>query len=225
VAAVESHGSVRVKKFQFNHKTIGRGNTPHRLQQAGLAAIDRRLRRFFVTGLIAQRHRPDRHAAHDRSLQQCAMERQHLAAITRRTFGKSHHTEAHGQTLRHLASGIVGGAARTATNIDGVGSGTHPADQGPLAHIVFGDEGCRRYRIEGENVQPRDVIHHAHSRGVVAPDFQFDPEHFQQLPRPALLDREAPTPRQQRIGTQDSRRARRKMQRNPRQAPDRTQVR
>ncbi|MDO8787750.1 MAG: hypothetical protein Q7J42_06735 [Sulfuritalea sp.] len=145
---------MRVKKFQFNHKTIGRGNTPHRLQQAGLAAIDRRLRRFFVTGLITQRHRLDRHAARDGSLQQRAMERQDMATIARRAFGKSHHTEAPGQTLRHLASGFVGGAARTATNINGVGSRTHPADQGPLAHIVFGDECCRRNRIYGEDVKP-----------------------------------------------------------------------
>lgn len=216
---------MRGKKVQLNHKAIGGGNTPHRLQQAGLAAIDRRLRRPFVTGLIAQRHRLDRHAAHDRSLQQRAMERQYLAAIARRAFGKGHHTHAFGQTCRQLSSGLVGGARRTAANIDRVGSRAHPAYQRPFAQIGFRDEGCRRYCVDGEHVQPRDVIRHVHQRGVGTANPQLHPEHFEQLPRPALLDRMAPALRKPRIGAEDSHRTRGKMQRNPQQPPDCTQIR
>ena len=142
------------EKFQTYRKSTCRGNTPHRLQQAGLTAIDRRLRQPFVTGLITQSHRLDRHAAHDGPLQQRAMERQHLETIARCAFGKYHHTEALGQTRSQLASGLVGRSPRAATNINGVGSRTHPADQGPVAHIGFGDEGCRRYCVDGKNVQP-----------------------------------------------------------------------
>jgi len=149
---------------QFHFQARLARDPPHRLDERHLADVGRRVRLSTslsaIAFAIAQRDRQYRGPGVDRRLQQRRVEVLHRSAVGRRALGTDRH-EAPARERRHDA--LVRGARVTpaaALDEERADPRHQPADERPIADVGLGHEERRRHRVDGENVQPRDVVRH-----------------------------------------------------------------
>jgi len=65
-----------------------------------------------------------------------------------------------------------------------------PANQRPVAHVVLGDEGSRHDGVDDEDVEKRDVVGGDEAGEPLAVGIKTYAQRFEQLPGPALLQRQ-----------------------------------
>ena len=97
------------------------------------------------------------HLRLNRGGQQAAVKGAHLIAGGGRALGKNHQTAVCCQDLGQLILHGAGGAL-AALNEAGPGGAGKPADDGPVAHLGFGQEVYRGLRAQHHDVQPGHVI-------------------------------------------------------------------
>jgi len=142
-----------------------------------------------VAGLpVVQRHGHHPGAGIDGRLEQGAVEGQQLVAVGSGAFGEDTDPMAPPQFLDQVLPRPLGGCARAPFQEDGFGADAEPADHRPAADVVLGDEGGGGDGIDGEDVQPGNVV--GHEQAAIegrAGGQQAHAQGVQELPRPAGL--------------------------------------
>lgn len=166
---------------------------PERAEQRVVVDVARRVAR--LAGRLvdeAQRCRLHGHVGRDGGLQEVGMEGQQHAAIARRAFGEDGDAVAVAQRLGHVVNHAQRVATLLALDVERAGAGGQRTDQGPVLHRRFRDEAHVPRRMQRDDVEPGDVVgdqQHRPARGTGgrrALHDEFDTEHFQHAPRPAL---------------------------------------
>jgi hypothetical protein len=136
----------------------GRGNRAQALPEAGFADIGGGGRRPASGIDIAQGNRHDAGAGIECGLQQRSVEGQHAVAEAGRAFREHGDTAAAAEHFGDVLLGLAGSGTRTTGKEYRLGAAAQPADQRPGAHIVLGDEGRRCEGVDGEDVEPGNVV-------------------------------------------------------------------
>jgi len=139
--------------------------------------------------MVGNCQREQRPAGLYRRLQQRGVESEQVRAVARRAFREYGDVNAGVEQGVDFAIHQARVAATAATQEDGVVALGEPADERPGADFRLRNEGCGAHAINGENVEPRDMIgdHEAAGRRVVRLRLDVNGEDREELPRPALF--------------------------------------
>jgi hypothetical protein len=124
-----------------------------------------------------------RAAGFDCGLQQRSVKAEKLRAIGRRAFGKDRYILAGVKQRIDLGVDDFRVLPATASQEDRIGPCRQPADQRPVAYLRLGDEGHRTRGIDGEDIEPRNVIGDDQAAGLDAGQgrVEFDAEDVEQV--------------------------------------------
>jgi len=180
----------RRKKIDMHVDRVLRDYQQQRIQQGFVAIVGHLGAQRAVAAGITDRHRMKRGARVQRGLQQRAVKFEHFRSVAGHGFGKNRHRVSRQHRFYHQAiqpRGVV-----TPRTLDKQRSRflAEPADYRPTAHLGLGDKPHRQHRIDGINIEPRNVIADQHERGAVprriAVDAQPDGKDTQQACRPVF---------------------------------------
>jgi len=125
-----------------------------------------------------------------RGLQQRAVKFEHFRSVAGHGFWKNRHRVSRLHRFHHQAVQPRSVVAPRTLDKQRPRFLAEPADYRPAAHLGLGDKPYWQYRVDGINVEPRDVIGDQHERGTaprrLAVDAQPDGKNAQQARRPAF---------------------------------------
>lgn len=174
-------------ELQADGERAGCGDRHHALAKAHVAIVGGSQAAAAVAMVVADRQRHDRAPRGDRGLQQGGVEVLHMAAVGRGALREECDHLAGIHECGDLCIDDARVPAAASTQEHRVVAACQPADAGPVANFGLRDESRWKQRIDGEDVDPGNVIRDDQARpGELAwVALQRDAQIAEQLARPA----------------------------------------